>query len=334
MTKIIQKLPQFLNFNESVTVVGFKGDGLKELVRKTLKSIDKKDIVFFEDIDSLDIAEGIIVVEDIDKDEDPVGLVETIDEICNNSSIKVLYVVDDVNIFGILEEELSADSSFFENTLIVPVSEKNEKETLSNYCEKKYGPIGSTQKLDEIFNQSGGHMDIFKALYKSEVTGIKQIFENYAKKLILSFDPEELKILRKVVKKIEINEEEERTIDIYKKLGFVEKNKITVPALKDFIVSMTPKEKIEYTDDGQIILTNIHEFSKTEIKVLKTLIENINEIVTKEELGFIVWGREVDQKYSPWAIDQIIFRLRNKLEKLNIYGEIKTIHGKGYIFQS
>jgi hypothetical protein len=26
-----------------------------------------------------------------------------------------------------------------------------------------------------------------------------------------------------------------------------------------------------------------------------------------------------------------MFRIRNKLERMNVYGEVKTVHGKGYI---
>lgn len=331
MTNFATKLSNLLSFNESVTILSFKDDGvleslLENISGQKLEFIDAKLIIDFEELNK----ELVYVVENIDQSKDLEELFSIIDA---QKNIKFIFSISDVNTFKNLELILPITSKFFNNIIITSTSDYPKKENLISMSKEKYGVIESESKLEKIYNLSGGHKGIYTALYKSEILGIDQIANNYLKKLALTFSESELVVLRKIIKKIETNDEELKLIGNYIKLSIVENNKLMIPALKQTILDMTPREKIEYAKDGQIIFNNIHEFSKTEIKSLKTLVENESEIVTKEELGYVVWGKEVDEKYSPWAIDQIIFRLRSKLEKLNIYGEIKTIHGKGYVFQ-
>lgn len=276
----------------------------------------------------------VFLIEEIDKLKNPAKIVDTFDQLLKKyHDIHFIYLLEDAKVFLDLQSELEPNSSFFENTIIMGLEVEQEKEYLQNMCKEKYGALKNKSKLADIYKQSSGHYELYKRLYKSEITGNYDSFENYARRLIKSFGDKTLQIFRKVVNKVELSDSEEEIIRIYRDLGFVKKNKISIPVLEQFIQDLTPKENIMLNEDGQIIFSNIQQFSKTEIKVLKTFLENEGEIVTKEELGFVVWGTKVDQKYSPWAIDQIIFRIRLKLDKLNLDGEVKTIHGKGYVFQ-
>ena len=54
--------------------------------------------------------------------------------------------------------------------------------------------------------------------------------------------------------------------------------------------------------------------------------------LTRDSLGDIIWNKEVDDKFSEWAIDQHISRLRKKLKRLGIAISIKTLKGIGYIY--
>ena len=49
-----------------------------------------------------------------------------------------------------------------------------------------------------------------------------------------------------------------------------------------------------------------------------------------DEIGEALWGKDSYDKYSDWAIDQLISKLRKKLETLGFKNVLKTVRGKGY----
>jgi DNA-binding winged helix-turn-helix (wHTH) protein len=73
--------------------------------------------------------------------------------------------------------------------------------------------------------------------------------------------------------------------------------------------------------------------SPTEIKIYKYLSENPQELISRDEIAKQMWGNAYLEKYSDWAIDKAISRLRKKVEddeEKNQY--IITIKGKGIKF--
>lgn len=74
-------------------------------------------------------------------------------------------------------------------------------------------------------------------------------------------------------------------------------------------------------------------FSPQEYKVLRLLADRPGEIVSKDDIADKMWGRKAVQKYSESAISQLIKRLRDKFELLNLpRSTIKTSPTKGYLF--
>ncbi|MFC1790807.1 helix-turn-helix domain-containing protein [Patescibacteria group bacterium] len=47
-------------------------------------------------------------------------------------------------------------------------------------------------------------------------------------------------------------------------------------------------------------------------------------------MGEVLWGEASYEKYSDWAIDQLISKLRKKLKDLGLTDFLKTIRGRGY----
>jgi hypothetical protein len=333
MKALIEAIDRYINFSENMSILGFKGDGLKRLLPRKLESNKKRkyEIVNSNDIspiDALKITKKTLIILDIDALQDPL---ETISKLNSFENASIIFLSENPELFQKLQNELSSDSVFFDNTIIVPIEVKTDREEMQNMCFDLYGTINSSNTLNKIYKESGGHFEIYKRLYKSETTSNEESFDIYVKKLVKELGSDVLRALRNLVNKVDLSIKEKESLEIYEKLGFLEGGEITIPILKKYIVDESPREKFELTEDGQLIISNLQEFSKSEMKVVKTLLENSGEVVTKEELGFVVWGQEVKQKYSPWAIDQIMFRIRNKLERMNVYGEVKTVHGKGYI---
>lgn len=65
--------------------------------------------------------------------------------------------------------------------------------------------------------------------------------------------------------------------------------------------------------------------SPQELGVFNLLKEKLGVIVSREDIAKELWGKDYSQKYSDWALDSLIRRLRKKLPSKNIV----TVRGKG-----
>ncbi len=82
---------------------------------------------------------------------------------------------------------------------------------------------------------------------------------------------------------------------------------------------------------GNMSVTYI--FSEQELDVLKLLYQSKGDIISKDDIATTLWKTRILEKYSESAISQLIRRIRDKLELLEIPRDtILTAHGKGYIF--
>ena len=123
--------------------------------------------------------------------------------------------------------------------------------------------------------------------------------------------------------------------------------KITIPIFKDFIEKEIIKsgkykdllkEKIVYDQSideikkGDFVISD--QLTSSELKLLKYLMLNSEKIVSKEEIINAVWGdKTTTLGVTDQALDQLIFRLRKKIEKFpNNPESIITIKGRGFKF--
>ncbi|MDP2861148.1 MAG: winged helix-turn-helix domain-containing protein, partial [bacterium] len=80
---------------------------------------------------------------------------------------------------------------------------------------------------------------------------------------------------------------------------------------------------------GSINLSNV--LTKQEERTLYQLIQDKGKLLTRDKIADAVCGKNALDKYSSWAIDQTVSRLRKKLVKLGYLKDIiKTYKGKGY----
>lgn len=72
------------------------------------------------------------------------------------------------------------------------------------------------------------------------------------------------------------------------------------------------------------------EPTNSEFKILNLLYKKKGEIVSREELAEAIWGKNVIDKYSDWAIDRTVSRIRKKInDSARNPKYIKTIKGRG-----
>lgn len=111
--------------------------------------------------------------------------------------------------------------------------------------------------------------------------------------------------------------------------------------VKSFVKNQATKDNvlpIEFKNSNLFLnsLPAAASFTKSELAFLKCLYLKKNEIVNFEDLGRSVWqGKNLESKYSLWAINKIVSRLRRRLADFNVSPLIiKTIRGKGYLLES
>jgi hypothetical protein len=70
------------------------------------------------------------------------------------------------------------------------------------------------------------------------------------------------------------------------------------------------------------------EFTPDETRVMRRIWEKQESIVDREELAQVLWGEDWGNKYSDWALDAMMSRLRKKMSGR---WQIITIKGRGYM---
>ena len=72
------------------------------------------------------------------------------------------------------------------------------------------------------------------------------------------------------------------------------------------------------------------ELTNQEYRVMKFLLTDQNRLRSREDIGKVMWGEESYEKYSDWAIDQVMSKIRKKLKTLGTSTKLVTIRGRGY----
>lgn len=76
---------------------------------------------------------------------------------------------------------------------------------------------------------------------------------------------------------------------------------------------------------------NVLELTKNEFRILKILVQNIDKIVTREEIMVCLW--DSDSFIGDSTLTVNMTRLRNKLDEIGLNGVIETKRGQGYILK-
>ena len=376
MNILHEKLVEIINFWESVTIIGFRDDGLYEIfenmlqdtkIKEFFQSHTNRDIVIrrlgvrlMQHLEGevegsavysslgLNLSESTSVSDDIASGRSIVFIVEEIEKIRHSqklitwfdqrnkqsrNSVMFVYLLQDVEAVINLQSSLESNSSFFENILYQPLKIETEKTFLEGMAKKRYGEIQDKKIKEEVYLQSAGHYELYKRLYKSHITGNRDTLQNYVNRLIRDLGDRSLSTIFKLLNGIRLTAADKVLIDEYRNLGLIEGGRITIPILANRIKDLAPKEKIIFDPETKSMSFGaISEFSKADLNILKFLYSSVGQLCTKEDVARVIWGQdEFSRKYSDWAIDQAVFRLRKKVEKFNIDAVIETVHGRGYI---
>lgn len=246
----------------------------------------------------------------------------------------------------LIETSLFAD--FYEflagHHVYLSIMDKQGLDFRISYLEKATGKKIKKEVLDKIINLTSGHGKLTRLsverMLEEEKTG-------EIKKFLL-----EGKTIQKSLSEIwnSLTPSEQKYIEIsgnefLEKLGILKNNKIAIPLFEAYA-----KEKIKSAMEQSSNLTIAHDPNTGEIKkgntilsdrltsyeyrLLKFLIENSERIVEREEIINAVWKEtQTTQGVTDQALDQLIFRLRKKIEDdPNSPTHIQTVKGRGIKF--
>jgi DNA-binding winged helix-turn-helix (wHTH) protein len=86
-------------------------------------------------------------------------------------------------------------------------------------------------------------------------------------------------------------------------------------------------------ENGEVLVNGVpasDTLTAQEYNLLTFLVKNQNHVCTRDEIATTLWGGKYHEKYSDWAIDRLMSRLRRKLDLPPKNPYLITIRGRGY----
>lgn len=194
---------------------------------------------------------------------------------------------------------------------VLPLSDKDALVVLQNY-EERYGKKVPSHIAGNIMKASGGNPGLIKAIYLQVMSGdawkepdvleeqlyfrLKGILEDAAQgALATRYGYEGIQPLLQKFEKV------------YQTLG---------PRMPEA---------------SQVDPLLLH-FSKSQRKVVEYLKAHVGTLITKDDIAKLLWGNDWSERYSDWAIDQLISTLREKLVNIDKKAKIISKRGEGIIY--
>jgi len=266
----------------------------------------------------------------------------------------------------LIEPMLFAD--FYEflagNIIYLPLLDKPGLDFRISYLEKVSGKKIDKKSIEKVLELTAGHGKLTRLCLEATLSNQEARIKNKDLKdffvgqksikgalyeIWSSLLPEEQTFFKKL---ISTSEESLRNTSevttraprrwILEDLGLVKNNKIQIPLFEKFIstIKQSSNQAISFdpiTNEirkGDIVLSD--SLTSSEFKLLKFLLENSDKIIEREEIIKSVWSdSKSTEGVTDQALDQLIFRLRKKIEEdPNNPTRLQTLKGRGIRFIS
>lgn len=252
----------------------------------------------------------------------------------------------------LLDQEILKDyyEFFMDNKIYSNIKDNVASNLIIDQTEEIYKTKISKELKKQIITLTGGHAKLTKLVAELAAVGQtdlspdiliqKPLIKSALQEIYQSFTAQEQKELTKIATGSAVSGNE--TVKQLERLTVISSDmKLTIPLLETFVKIIEPtKEKIIFAREskeikkGDSVISEL--LSKQEYRFLKYLCENEGKLIEREEIISVVWpDSQVKEGISNEAIDQMIFRLRKKIEENpNSPQHISTIKGQGWRFKS
>lgn len=217
--------------------------------------------------------------------------------------------------------------------------------TLNEYIEAKITPIPknfSKKTLEKIYKMGGSVPSLFFSLVKNyaDCNGCDML-DNYDVEWKIqdiwdSLGKDNQEILKNIARKKDFRFKNKIQQQYLEETGLVDTNqtKFKSELLEEFTKKQIHIEIMNRNDHLSIgnIVINMTDLSPQLEKILYLLHNKKGTLVTRDEIAESIWGNEYLNKYSDYAIDKQISKLRKILTKQDPNSNyLQTRKGKGYI---
>lgn len=176
---------------------------------------------------------------------------------------------------------------------------------------------------------------------KGELTFNHPEMELRLKAVWNGFSDEEQLLFRRIVRKQYVRGDFEASRDFFLSTQLLTEQKgelfVSVPILEQFIHALDAHEfHIRIDRDNEIVCGSLRVsalFTPREQEVLRHLVRHKGEVVPRDTIAEFLWGNGWEDRSSDWGLDQAMKRLRVKLSSLGGGSLIRTVKGRGYMYQ-
>lgn len=174
-----------------------------------------------------------------------------------------------------------------------------------------------------ICKLSSGHHLLYKSLYHLNTKNNEDISNDE-----IIQDTKISVILNEIISAIDNIPKEDNLLEI---TGFTKNNKVQIELVNYINYKQSSLSTTEATNTNGIESVNLRHLSGTQLEILKQFMDNNEKVVSRDEIAKSIWGSRWEEKYSDWAIDQSISRLRKKIQNSNV--NLYTVRNRGYLLK-
>lgn len=272
----------------------------------------------------------------------------------------VFLLLEDVTKPEIFKKYGELNEILLKNVVYVPLVSNEDALWLIEYFGEQLKRKFSKEEKALLGDVCGGHPLLIKACTRliALMNGQKLEDKELVKFLIFHFDPRsacqeifdsldpsEQYILKTVVGSSKTDLPAES--NTLQKLGLVIKDKggiwrpfgkllasVIEKGRQGAIASHEENKQVVFDEQTGAIFVggrNVEEqFARQEYEILKFFLKNPSRLRSREEVGEAMWGKESYDKYSDWAIDKVMSKIRKKLKEAGAEELVATVRGRGY----
>lgn len=216
---------------------------------------------------------------------------------------------------------------------ITPFYTTSDLETFIKYLCFNWQVKLNQEQEQFIFDNCGGHYllskDVVRQIRKQKNLSYQELYELPSLNLrieaiVNNLSREQKAVINQVFNKEIIGKQLEHTRKFLFTQGWIKEESntlvVTIPLLKRAILSSFPQHQT----------TDLLTYTQLEKKVIDFLKSKEQTLISREELAAVIWETAWEDNYSDWAIDQLMHRIREKLEQTNAPYKIITKKGEGF----
>jgi len=258
----------------------------------------------------------------------------------NSKNTKITYFFES-NIHTEQSREILGQTHLYTHTWHYPLLDSEDSLRFLRYLVNMWRvPLVSKSTLNKITHMCGGHTWLLKQAFREYVTDPKLNLDKLTDLPSMRF---KLKLISEAhtqsERSILAGTQTGDSIDLtyLQNTGLLLHNKCTIPVLAEYLTRNTSSKRL-VLQQGDIQYKGVSmrsAFSQQEYDVLAALLKSESTPLTRDEIADIIWGSHADEQYSVWAIEQLIRRIRTKLERMGLLGmHINNKRSVGYYIPS